>query len=90
MFKLKPLGDISTYLGVKVTRDLRSKTLALSLPQYTSELEKRFAGYLEDRRNKRALGSPMVPDTMRDLKLPEEEWGDEDRATVDKFEYMSM
>ncbi|NDD86026.1 transposon Pol polyprotein, partial [bacterium] len=90
VFKLKPLGDISTYLGVKVTRDLRSKTLALSLPQYTSELEKRFAGYLEDRRNKRALGSPMVPDTMRDLKLPEEEWGDEDRATVDKFEYMSM
>ena len=62
----------------------------MSLPQYISELEKRFEGYLQDSRYKRTVSHPMIPDVMRQLKLPAEEWTPQEREVVDRHEYMKL
>ncbi|NBU34914.1 hypothetical protein EBS40_09915, partial [bacterium] len=89
-FTLKIMGEVNSYLGVKISRDWKNKNIALSLPQHTSELEKRFEGYLKDKKTSKVLGSPMIPEMMKELKLPEGEWKPEDREQVDRYEYMRM
>jgi len=88
-YETQDLGPIETYLGVQVVRDRTQRTLALGLPKYIGALEERFQGLLSKGKVK-GDRSPMVVETMKLLRLPREEWQEEQTVPVEKRLYMSL
>jgi len=87
-FKLKDLGEVSSYLGVQVTRNKATKTMALGLPRYIQELQTKQAAALST--HPREANSPMVPATMKQLQQGEAAWGKEEAVPVARHAYMSL
>lgn len=89
-FKLKDLGPISTYLGMRVTRDRKHMTLALDMPRYISDLEHRFSTHLNSKSGKgRGYHSPLTPELAKYLLSPDS-WTEEESSSVDRQLYMSI
>jgi hypothetical protein len=84
-FKLKDLGEVSSYLGMEVTRDRAAGWLEISLSKYCTDLAVRFQDLLEG--TSRAA-TPFAPDVLQKLRMGG--WSKEEAQKVSPKLYQSV
>ena len=85
-FEMKDLGEVSQYLGMKITRE--DGVIKVDQKQYTKDILKRFDVLIRDN-DKRSYTTPME----RDLKLTKTEGKDmttEQAAYAHKYPYQNI
>ena len=84
-FKIKDLGEVSTYLGMQVNRDRNGGWLELSLRKYAKGLADRFAAELE---GSSRVQTPMAPDILHRIRAGG--WAAEESRKVSRERYLSI
>jgi len=84
-YKIKDLGEVSTYLGMQVKRDKETGWLELGLEKYVGKLEEKFSNLLQETSK---VQTPMAPDVL--YKIRNGGWSDEEAERVSIYEYLSL
>jgi hypothetical protein len=86
-YPTKDLGEISTYLGMQVHRNVEEGWLELSLEKYLKGVAEKFSTLLEDSHKVR---TPMAPDTLSKIRKEQGTWTKAEAEKVPREEFLSV